>query len=360
MLDLGLDLLSAIVAATDKGDLLPLALSCKILKNICKHRRKLIVNINPFPNRNPLHRKTYFTDGTSTLGRIKWAVNEMGARHDAKWREIASMTASVPILQWLRDNNFPFSLSTVKYAAQNDHLDVLQWSLQLFVDADGWLPHEFYNIILSRACSYGHLRILKWVQSVNDEFFQEYVGSNTLYLFCHAARDGYLHILEYFDELGFNLYDKYPTSYLPIQYAASGGQIESLKWLKAKNCCPIMINSFRYGTIFGGLAYGGPAYNGDMEVMNWLLENNCVLDSSVCYAAAAGDQLDILMWARAKGCPWDYTVCRKATINGHFHILKWARANGCPWIKRECIDQMRNISTGNNAEMIAWIESQPE
>jgi len=352
MLSLGSDPLSCIVSAVDKGDLLPLALSCKILKDICKHRRELIAI---YPYLGSPCRKAYITDVTSNLGRIKWAIDEMKARHDAKWCELVAMTASIPILQWLRDNDFPFSNSTFEYAAKNDHLDVLQWSYDQFEDSGEWLPFGFRGIIVSAACSHGHLCILKWVQSGlhnDDEFIKEYVG---LYDFCEAAEGGHIHILEYFDELGFHL-DDYPVYYLPIRHAAAGGQIETLNWLKAKNY-PINVGATLN---HDDTLYGAPAYNGHMEVMNWLLENNCLLCEGVCHAAAEGGQLDILMWARAKGCPWDDAVCRKATKNGHFHVLKWARENGCPWIKRDCIDRMRRISAGNNAEMIDWIESQPE
>ena len=70
-----------------------------------------------------------------------------------------------------------------------------------------------------------------------------------------------------------------------------------------------------------------------------------------------------VVWVRVKvygfGQLFDHPS-RKATKNGHFHVLKWARENGCPWIKRDCIDRMRRISAGNNAEMIDYIESQPE
>lgn len=352
MLSLGPDPLSCIVGAVDKGDLLPLALSCTILKDICKHRRELVPIITKYPD-GP-RRKAYITDVTSNLGRIKWAIDEMKARHDAKWCELVAMTASIPILQWLRDNDFPFCISTVKYAAKNDHLDVLQWSFDLFVDSGEWLPGGFREIIISTASSHGHLRLLKWVQcglDNDDEFIKEYVG---LYDFCNAAKNGHIHILEYFEELGFqHTINDWPVYYEPIHFAAAGGQIETLNWLKANNY-PINVDLVYHSP------YKRAAYNGHMEVMNWLLENNCPLGVEVCYAAAEGGQLDILMWARAKGCIWDDAVCRKATKNGHFHVLKWARENGCPWIKKDCINRMRRISAGNNAEMIAWIESQPE
>ena len=173
------------MGAVDKGDLLPLALSCTILKDICKHRREL-VPITEYPD-GPC-RKAYITDVTSDLGRIKWAIDEMKARHDAKWCELVAMTASIPILQWLRDNDFPFCISTVKYAAKNDLLDVLQWSFDLFVDFR-WISRNYQAAM--------GIRLLKWVQCglENDyEFITEYVS---LFDFSSAAQNGHIHILEY-------------------------------------------------------------------------------------------------------------------------------------------------------------------
>lgn len=69
--------------------------------------------------------------------------------------------------------------------------------------------------------------------------------------------------------------------------------------------------------------------------------------------------LHIIQWARQNDCPWNKDTCEDAVFNGHLHILQWARQNGCRWNKYTCID-VAVRSGEDNAEILQWIQSEPE
>ena len=78
------------------------------------------------------------------------------------------------------------------------------------------------------------------------------------------------------------------------------------------------------------------AKGGQLEVLEWLRENECPWDEDTCWAAAKGGHLEALQWARANDCPWDEYTCREAAFGGHLEVLQWARENGCPWDEDTC------------------------
>ena len=71
--------------------------------------------------------------------------------------------------------------------------------------------------------------------------------------------------------------------------------------------------------------------NGDLNLLQWAVENGCPWGYGTCAYAALEGRLDILQWAREKGCPWDEDTCSYAAENGHLKIIQWARENDCPW-----------------------------
>ena len=106
--------------------------------------------------------------------------------------------------------------------------------------------------------------------------------------------------------------------------AAKGGQLEVLEWLR-ENECPWDKNTCEEA-----------AYSGHLEVLQWARENGCPWKEDTCWSAAQGGQLEALQWARENGCPWDERTCRSAAWGGHLPVLQWARENGCPWDETTC------------------------
>ena len=104
--------------------------------------------------------------------------------------------------------------------------------------------------------------------------------------------------------------------------AAISGQLEVLKWLRAK--------SYKCGARWGVLC-GSAAKFGQLEVLKWLQANGCPCDKETFAFAAEGGHLEVLTWLRENKCPWDERTCEFAAQVGHLEVLRWLRANGCPW-----------------------------
>ena len=75
----------------------------------------------------------------------------------------------------------------------------------------------------------------------------------------------------------------------------------------------------------------GAAGRGDLEMLKWLRAKGCPWDKWTCANAAKGGHLEMLKWLRAEGCPWDEGACAWAALRGHLEVLKWLQAEGCPW-----------------------------
>ena len=125
------------------------------------------------------------------------------------------------------------------------------------------------------------------------------------------------------------------------------GVIPGLEWSRDNNK-PIPHNACSYA-----------AEGGQLETLKWLRAQDppCPWDERVCIHAARRGHLELLKWARTQEppCPWNERVCEYATRGGHLEILKWARAQDppCPWDERVCeiATQRRHL------EMVKWLRA---
>ncbi len=112
---------------------------------------------------------------------------------------------------------------------------------------------------------------------------------------------------------------------IACMYAASGGHLDTIKWLKSKD----------KGGCELWKAARMAAMGNHFDVLRWIVEQYpCVsesADTGVCTAAAARGDIHMLTWAHAKGLPWDAETCRSAAHHGQTKTLQWLRQQGCPW-----------------------------
>ena len=94
------------------------------------------------------------------------------------------------------------------------------------------------------------------------------------------------------------------------------------------------------------------ARGGQLEVLQWLRENDCPWNADTYVGAAHGGKLKVLQWARKKGCPWDVMTCAAATECGNLEVLKWLRQNSCPWNLQNCASIAADIG---HKKLSAWI-----
>ena len=72
------------------------------------------------------------------------------------------------------------------------------------------------------------------------------------------------------------------------------------------------------------------AGRGDLEMLKWLRAKGCPWDKWTCANAAKGGHLEMLKWLRDNGCLWSAGACASAAFRGHLEVLEWLRAAGCP------------------------------
>ena len=351
MLSLDNDALSALVAAVDPGDLLPLALACTVLRDACVvrvsaqlepgdrvelvgiasepklngrfgriiefeadgiHRGRYIVKLKAKPNLvrylalNPknLHRVPLSrTHATSSVARVEWAAHVMGGTPTAKWCREAAERGSLAVLEWLRSQDPP-----------------CPW--------DEWT--------CTRAAGYGHLEILQWLRSQDQPCpWDETTCAN-------AAGGGHLIILQWLRSQD----PPCPWDEWTCMWAADPGHLNILQWLRSQDPpCP-------WDEKTGEEA----ARSGHLHILQWLQAHDYSLDEMTFCGAASGGHLDILQWLLEEGCPWEEGACLFAIHYLNLTALQWLRNHGCPWDKDECLKLANDHELPS---MVAWIQSQP-
>ena len=66
------------------------------------------------------------------------------------------------------------------------------------------------------------------------------------------------------------------------------------------------------------------ASSGQLEELKLLRANACPWDEMVCSGAAEGGHLEVLQWLRANGCPRNAGTCAEAAYSGQLEMLQWA------------------------------------
>jgi len=146
---------------------------------------------------------------------------------------------------------------------------------------------------------------------------------------------------------------KYPADKAIFRYAAGGGQVETMKWLKE--------NGFEL--VESLCLCSAAARGGHLEALKWLRENECLVSAATCTAAATGNHLEalkwlseigcqgneetfrhaagvgnieMLKWLKETGCEWDHFAISEAALVGNIEVMKWLRENGCPFNESAC------------------------
>ncbi|CAB9530144.1 ankyrin repeat protein [Seminavis robusta] len=322
----------------------------KKMNRLNKEYCQIELNKNPIeikldPGRNSLSRPAKITDTLYSETfcnepRAEYWLSDNSDHKEPAYRDVCNVIATIGntmVMQWVRQNglnpfipweSFPWNEMTSAYAAENGHLELLQWLKENGCPWDSWTCH--------RAASGGHLEILKWARE-NGCPWNEYTCA------C-AAENGNLEILKWARE------NDCPWNEQTCSRAAKNGHLDILEWVH-ENGCP-----------WNEATCSGAAEGGHMEILSglvkmvvhgvnihaiklrrmpilnlkWARANGCPWNESTCSDAASPGHLEILKWARANGCPWNAYTCAKAALHGHLGVLKWARENGCSWNENTC------------------------
>ncbi len=154
------------------------------------------------------------------------------------------------------------------------------------------------------------------------------------------------------------------------QFAAKVGNIEVLEWCIVNNiiidilACNATVGNNQLIAIqflidkkydFNTQGYAVAALNGHIESLELLYKNNIPLGqdngANICRNAAIGGQIEALKWLRVKGCVFDADICSAAASHGHLKFLKWLYANGyhLGWNAIKCAARKGNL------KMVKWL-----
>ncbi|WZN65063.1 hypothetical protein HKI87_11g66200 [Chloropicon roscoffensis] len=162
-----------------------------------------------------------------------------------------------------------------------------------------------------------------WSRKVIEDHTDPELIKRVLYV---AAGQGYLQVFEKYWSQGPQEKLSKLWDIETCRFAAYGGHLEVLKWLRAKGC-PWGISTSSWA-----------AHGGHLEVLQWMRAQHppCPWGSNLCYFAALKGHLEVLRWARSQGCPWDGRAPRAAARDGQLEVLVWLINEGCPYSKRKC------------------------
>jgi len=72
------------------------------------------------------------------------------------------------------------------------------------------------------------------------------------------------------------------------------------------------------------------AYQGNLSMVKYCVENNCPMNELACSCAAEGGHLAILKYLHEHDCPWDWKTCEYAHDCNEIECLNYAIQNQCP------------------------------
>ena len=104
---------------------------------------------------------------------------------------------------------------------------------------------------------------------------------------------------------------------------AQTNNVEFLKWVREVKQC-----AWDKETIIDA------AYQGNLSMVKYCVENNCPMHADACSAAASEGHLDVLKYLHEHDCPWNSNTCFCAHANNQIDCLNYAIEQRCPGYER--------------------------
>lgn len=182
-----------------------------------------------------------------------------------------------------------------------------------------------------------------------------------------AAFEGHLNLLKMLLDW------KYPWTDSIVEFAAEGGHIHILEWMKDRfkgikhpKVSQLTIFGFRLSDeedwktassdedeeehqhpLFNTRVLSYAAYGGHIEALEWFRENKCPSDLTALEYAVEGGHLHVLEWMDRTG--WfvlhgdsvisdpGFRFCERAAELGHLEVLKWLIKRNSFWDRYHCL-----------------------
>eukprot|EP01080_Neovahlkampfia_damariscottae_P002379 gene2379-2844_t len=193
--------------------------------------------------------------------------------------------------------------------------------------------HEFKEHIKPQEivfdlCYEGNLEKLKSFSYLN--FFDNVGWTCTNY----AAEGGQVHVLKWLKKQGFDMNHKSLDGYTPMLCACYNGHLETVKWLHEEGCSIFEFESKKYSCIMYA------CFNGHLDVVKYLIKSGCSLSEkahdgyTAVHCAAESGHVDILAYLFLNGVDMNvkandgYTPLLSAVHQNHLSVVIWLVNHG--------------------------------
>ncbi|GFH44920.1 hypothetical protein CTEN210_01394 [Chaetoceros tenuissimus] len=237
------------------------------------------------------------------------------------------------------------NLDMIKYLVRKYHLirensfsridDVFEGEDEGVIE--GRLVFSGIDSVFNGAAKKGHLDILQWI----NENFPNYLNrtqtehesmleENGSYMFDTVFSEGNLATIKWFvDNIDLNI-----DSEEIYRMVAWRGELRIFEAMRG----------YYEPAIFNEEIFEVAALRGNVELLDYLYQNNCPFYSSENMYSKVLDQHDndkallAVKWLCCHNFPWDEETCASAASNKNLSALKWVRNEGCPWDERTLVE----------------------
>jgi hypothetical protein len=257
---------------------------------------------------------------------VKSLVNEWHCPLIADLFNAVIKSQNMETLKWLIEMGCDIDETTFEVAVETGNLEMVIW----FKDMGCTMQ---WNNIFSSAIRGGNIELLKWLKEQGCMWDEDTIAS--------AICLGDLHILTWLKENGcpwhWNSYG------LALSIITTKPHV--IEWLK-ENDCPINIVD----------AYNAAVY-GNLEFMKWVVNvKGCkkgVFTSSLFMNAVSGGNVEMLEWLHENECPMCDEVVDIAVMNGNVKIANWLKeVKGCQFTKNAYVTALVNKG---DIDMLKWL-----
>ncbi|GFH53306.1 hypothetical protein CTEN210_09782 [Chaetoceros tenuissimus] len=187
-------------------------------------------------------------------------------------------------------------------AANNNQLEVLKWLHENNLCTDG-----FRDIIFDGATLGGNIEIVKWTESTFKCRRPKWHSKN-------AVESDNIELVKYLNSRTWDV--------SAFSIAASNGNIELLQYL-FENECP-----HDNPEIYTAIA-NKSNHEKVLEVIQWLYEHEVPWDEETCRTLIEMKNLKALKFAISNGCPWHEDSLEEAILSGNLEVVEYCLTNGC-------------------------------
>jgi hypothetical protein len=211
---------------------------------------------------------------------------------------IAASSGQFETVKWLREKGCAWCAMTCTGAARGGYLEILRFARENGCD---------WNALVStKAAAGGHIDILNYAHDNGGELHMT-AGDK-------AAKHGHLNILKLLLTWGLD------CRKITFVYAASYGHLHIVEYLANVVNCSYSSN-----------AASSAAFNGHVNILQFLFENNYDFNPNISRHASTGGSLEALQWLVGHGFILSRNTCTYAAGVGRLDIVEWAHENGCGW-----------------------------